>query len=263
MMKIPRKSSRVKEIVFYALGVVLIAGFVLLYFPRFVGIIKFPPVIRWLWGLSFPGINDAKILPLSVRTFLVGNWATIWTIFVNAGVFILFLAFLPYRARVEWRTKSVFSAFILALMAEMFGIPLLLYILSPLMRISYYWKHPGGWLNNPLIFGIPGAITGAWFTLIGMVIVFIGWHQIHRGSGLVTTGIYKYVRHPQYTGFFLVMTGWLLQWETMLTLVMYPILVIMYYFLARREETELKQQFGEAYQAYRQKTPMFWPFPRM
>jgi methanethiol S-methyltransferase len=263
MKKFPGRSSRVKEIVFYALGVVLIAGFVLLYFPRFVGVVKFPPVIRWLWGLSLPGIMDVRILPLAVRIFLVANWATIWTIIVNAGVFILFLAFLPYRARVEWRTKGLFSAFILALMAEMFGIPLLLYLLSPLMRINYYWKHPGGWLNNPLIFGVPGAIIGAWLTLIGMVIVFIGWQQIHRGSGLVTTGIYKYVRHPQYTGFFLVMSGWLLQWETTLTLIIYPVLVVMYFLLARREEAELKRQFGEAYMDYRQKTPMFWPFPRI
>jgi len=183
----------------------------------------------------------------------------IWLITANAGVFILFLAFLPYRTRVEWRSKSAFAAFILALFAEMFGIPLLLFILSPLMPINYFWKHPGGWLNNPMIFGWPGAVIGAWLTLIGMVIVFIGWHQIHRADGLVTRGIYRFIRHPQYTGFFLIMTGWLLHWETTLTLVMYPILAIMYYFLARREDTELRRQFGDAFETYRRKTPMFLP----
>jgi methanethiol S-methyltransferase len=231
------KLSVVKEVVFYALGGLLIAGFIILYFPRFLGIAMAPPAIRYLFYQLGP------------------NWA----IAVNAGIFILFLLFLPYRVKIEWRSKSTFAAFILALMAEMFGIPLLLYILSPVMRISYYAKRDGGWLNNPLIFGWNGAVIGAWLTLIGMIIVIVGWHQIHRTSGLVTTGIYKYIRHPQYTGFFLVMTGWLLHWETTLTLAMYPILAIMYYLLARKEDTELKNEFGDEYEIYRRKTPMFLP----
>ena len=178
---------------------------------------------------------------------------------MNAGLFILFLVFLPDRTKIEWRSKSTFSAFILALMAEMFGIPLLIYILSLVMRISYYTKQPGSWLNNPLIFGLDGAIVGVWLTLIGMIIVAIGWHQIHRAKGLVTTGLYKYVRHPQYTGFFLLMTGWLLHWETTLTLAMYPILALMYYLLARKEDTELRKEFGDEYEIYRQNPPMFLP----
>jgi protein-S-isoprenylcysteine O-methyltransferase Ste14 len=265
----PGKPSRIKEILFYALGVLLMAGFILLYFPRFLGIGMVPPAIRQLVSLSFPKFLDSNLLPQTVRYFLYAQWATLWAIAVNAGVFILFLVFLPYRTKVEWRSKSTFSAFILALMAEMFGIPLLLYILSPIMQVSYSAKRQGGWLNNPLIFGWDGAVIGAWLTLIGMILVFIGWHQIHpertrdfHASGLVTTGIYKYIRHPQYTGFFLIMTGWLLHWETTLTLVMYPILVSMYYFLARKEDAELEKEFGEEYAAYRRKTPMFLPFPR-
>jgi methanethiol S-methyltransferase len=231
------KFSTLKEILFYILGGLLIAGFIILYFPRFLGIAMLPPAIRYLFY----------------------QWGSNWAIAVNAGVFILFLLFLPYRAKIEWRSKSAFAAFILALMAEMFGIPLLLYILSPLMRISYYAKHDGGWLNNPLIFGWNGAVIGAWLTLIGMIIVIDGWHQIHRARGLVTTGIYKFIRHPQYLGFFLVITGWLLHWETTLTLAMYPILVLMYYLLARKEDTELKREFGDENEIYCQKTPMFLP----
>ena len=231
------KTHIVKEVIFYLLGAFLIVGFVILYFPRFFGISMLPPAIRYLFYQLGPN----------------------WTIAVNAGIFILFLLFLPYRTKIEWRSKSAFAAFILALMAEMFGIPLLLYILSPVMRISYYAKRNGGWLNNPLIFGWNGAVLGAWLTLIGMVIVIIGWHQIHRASGLVTTGIYRYIRHPQYTGFFLLMTGWLLHWETTLTLTMYPILVIMYYLLARKEDNDLKNEFGDEYEIYRQKTSMFLP----
>jgi len=198
------------------------------------------------------------MLPPAIR-YLFYNVGPNGAIIVNAGIFILFLLFLPYRTKIEWRSKSAFAAFILALMAEMFGIPLLLYILSPVIHISYYAKSDGGWLNNPLIFGWNGAVIGVWLTLIGMVIVIIGWHQIHRAEGLVTSGIYKYIRHPQYTGFFLVMTGWLLHWETTLTVAMYPILVIMYYLLARKEEKELQNEFGDEYKSYRQNTPMFVP----
>jgi protein-S-isoprenylcysteine O-methyltransferase Ste14 len=92
-----------------------------------------------------------------------------------------------------------------------------------------------------------------------MILVIIGWHQIHRAKGLVTTGVYKYIRHPQYTGFFLVISGWLLHWETTLTLAMYPILMVMYYLQARWEDTELIKEFGDEYEAYRRKTPMFLP----
>lgn len=253
------KSSVVKEIVFYVLGVLLIGGFILLYFPRFLNIEMLPPAIRYLNSLHFPKFLDVNILPTAIRYFLYSNWATIWAILVNAGVFILFLIFLPYRTKVEWRSKGAFAAFILALMAEMFGIPLLLFILSPVMHISYFAKRNGGWLNNPLIFGWTGAVIGVWLTLIGMVLVILGWHQIVRAKGLVTSGIYKYIRHPQYTGLFLIMTGWLLHWETTLTLVMYPILLIMYYLLARREDKDLKNQFGDEFEIYRQKTPMFLP----
>ena len=231
------KNEAVKGAVFYLLGILLIGGFVVLYFPRFFAIEMLPPAIRYLFYQA--GVN--------------------WSIAVNAGIFILFLLFLPYRTKVEWRSKSAFAAFILALMAEMFGIPLLFYFLSPIMRVSYYDKRPGGWLNNPLIFGWNGAVIGVWMTLIGMILVIIGWHQIHGSGGLVTTGIYKYIRHPQYTGFFFVITGWLLHWETTLTLVMYPILLVMYYLLARWEDAELLREFGGEYETYRRKTPMFFP----
>jgi protein-S-isoprenylcysteine O-methyltransferase Ste14 len=232
-----RQKVTIKEIIFYILGALLIAAFVVLYFPRFIAVVKVPDAIRYLYSDLGPG----------------------WAIAANAGLFILFLIFLPYRAKVEWKTKGVFSAFILALIAEMFGIPLLIYILAPLMEVPWLAKLPGGWANNPMLFGWPGAVIGAWLTLAGMVLVYLGWHQVHGAQGLMTGGLYKWVRHPQYSGFFLILTGWLLHWETTLTLVMYPILVVMYYFLAKREEKELLKEFGEEYAAYKAVTPMFVP----
>jgi protein-S-isoprenylcysteine O-methyltransferase Ste14 len=80
-----------------------------------------------------------------------------------------------------------------------------------------------------------------------------------QGRRLATTGPYAYVRHPQYAGFILVMLGFLLQWPTLLTLLMFPILVWMYVRLAWREEREVRAEFGDAYARYAAATPGFFP----
>ena len=76
---------------------------------------------------------------------------------------------------------------------------------------------------------------------------------------LATTGPYTYLRHPQYAGFMLIMFGFFLQWPTLLTLVMFPVLVVMYVRLARREEREVLKEFGETYARYAANTPAFFP----
>ena len=65
----------------------------------------------------------------------------------------------------------------------------------------------------------------------------------HPGK-LATTGAYGRVRHPQYDGFILIMLGFMLQWPTILTLAMFPILVVMYRRLARAEERDVHKMFG-------------------
>jgi protein-S-isoprenylcysteine O-methyltransferase Ste14 len=67
------------------------------------------------------------------------------------------------------------------------------------------------------------------------------------------------VRHPQYIGFVLIMFGFLLQWPTLLTLAMFPVLVVMYVRLAISEENDSEAAFGDAWRAYAAVTPRFWP----
>lgn len=249
-MKSRSKLTIVKEVLFYALGVLLIGSFVYLYSTRFTLDRVVPPAVHFLY-----------------------HWIGIgWTIAINAGVFLLFLLFLPYRGKIEWRSKGTFAAFILALMAEMFGVPLLLYIISPFFGFHlppHIWirGRPVSWnllnfLEDMFSFGWPGMVVGAWMTAVGMILVVIGWIQIHRATKLVTTGLYKYVRHPQYTGLGLVITGWILHWSTSLTVLLYPVLLFVYYRLARGEEAELVREFGQEYETYRQATPMFLPIKR-
>ena len=84
-------------------------------------------------------------------------------------------------------------------------------------------------------------------------------YKAQRRGELATTGPYAHVRHPQYVGFILVMFGFLLQWPTLLTLVMFPVLVWMYVRLARSEEREAEAEFGETYRAYARRVPAFLP----
>jgi protein-S-isoprenylcysteine O-methyltransferase Ste14 len=57
----------------------------------------------------------------------------------------------------------------------------------------------------------------------------------------------------------LIMVGFLLQWPTLATLVMFPVLVCFYRRLAIREEHEVRSILGAAYDTYAAKTPRFLP----
>ena len=84
-------------------------------------------------------------------------------------------------------------------------------------------------------------------------------YEVQRKHRLATSGLYARIRHPQYVGFVMILLGFLLQWPTLLTLGMFPILVYMYYRLAIREEQDMLAQFGDAYRKYKAQTPAFFP----
>src|SRR4030066_1559984 len=87
-----------------------------------------------------------------------------------------------------------------------------------------------------------------------------GWKLIHDAKdSLVTEGPYSYVRHPQDAGLFIIMIGMLIQWPTIITALMFPVLVFAYYRLSKREESDMIKIFVDEYKRYIQKTPMFIP----
>jgi protein-S-isoprenylcysteine O-methyltransferase Ste14 len=97
----------------------------------------------------------------------------------------------------------------------------------------------------------------------GISLLALGWHRIYKGrGGLVTKGIYAFLRHPQYLGLILIVIGFMVQWPTLPTLLMAPVLIVRYLRLAEDEEQELESVFGEAYRGYRQRVPGFWPWRR-
>lgn len=198
----------------------------------------------------------------------------IWSLaIINSLVFILFaFSFFKPKTPRDWRSFGAFSAFLGALFAEMYGFPLTIYLLSGWLQSRFpgvnWFSHDAGhlleemfgWRTNPH-FG-PFHILSFVFIGAGFVMISAGWKILYaaqRVGQLATTGVYAYVRHPQYVGFVLVMFGFLLQWPTLLTLAMFPVLVAMYVHLAREEEREAPKQFGDEYRRYMERTPRYFP----
>ena len=217
-----------------ALGLLGIAGFLYLYVVKLFGQHGKPPTSVFLEDLV--GRNGLIV--------------------VNILILACFLALLPYRVpgrESHWKSKGAFVGFLIALFTEMFGLPLVIFIFSP------FFNYPFILPFSRRILGGFGMIAGTWITLAGILLVFLGWRKIHKAEGLVTDGIYRYIRHPQYVGLFLIMFGWLIHWPTLLTLVLFPILVVVYYWLAMKEEKGLEEAFGREYERYKSRTPRFFP----
>ena len=199
----------------------------------------------------------------------------LWTlVLLNSAVFIIFaFSFYKPKSSRDWRSFGMYAAFIVALFTEMYGFPLTIYLLSGwlsprfpevdflshdaghLLEVLFGWRanpHFGPFhlLSNALIFGGFWLLASAWNVL----------YQAQRAHRLAASGPYARIRHPQYAAFVLIMFGFLLQWPTIPTVVMFPVLVIVYARLARREEAEVAAEFSEEYAAYRVKTPALWPW---
>ena len=192
---------------------------------------------------------------------------------INSAIFIIFAYsfFKPQTGR-DWRSFSAFSAFLVALFTEMYGFPLTIYFLSGWLQSRYpnidWFSHDAGhlleelfgWKSNPH-FG-PFHVLSFVFIGGGFILLSAAWkvlYEAQKRRSLATTGPYSYVRHPQYVGFVLIMFGFLLQWPTILTLTMFPVLVWMYARLARVEEREVRSTFGDAYARYAALVPRFIP----
>lgn len=198
----------------------------------------------------------------------------LWMLVVfNSAIFLIFAFsfFKPATPR-DWRTFGTFSAFIVALFAEMYGFPLTIYLLSGWLQArapgTNLLSHDAGHLWQT-IFGLKGNPHFNWLHILSFVGIGGGFwlladawqvlYRAQRAGELATTGIYARIRHPQYVGFVLIMFGFLFQWPTVLTLAMFPVLTIMYVRLAINEERDAAQRFGATWSAYAERTPRFFP----
>lgn len=189
---------------------------------------------------------------------------------VSIGIFVFFvLSYFKPKKRREWQSMGAYSAFVVALFTEMYGFPLTIYILTSILGSRYPVIDPFTHINGHLWVALAGGSMSVWVLVMlvsnivmfgGLIILGKAWKQIHRGNGeLVTSGLYGWVRHPQYFGLFLITVGMLIQWPTIVTAAMWPILMYMYYRLALREEREMEAAFGERYEEYKREVPMLLP----
>jgi protein-S-isoprenylcysteine O-methyltransferase Ste14 len=166
----------------------------------------------------------------------------------------------------EWARAGVLQAFIIAFYAEMYGFPLTIYFLARYVGLDLEWTEGGNlWAQ---IFGTPTAhivamVVGYAIVFVGATLVADGWRKIHRArreGRLVTDGVYARVRHPQYAGLFVILFGeGIVHWPTIVSVAAFPIIVVAYTLLARREERQMLDKFGDAYRAYQRRVPMFIP----
>ncbi|MEP7224529.1 MAG: isoprenylcysteine carboxylmethyltransferase family protein [Actinomycetota bacterium] len=197
----------------------------------------------------------------------------LWVLVVfNSLLFIVFAAsFFHPQSKRDWRVLGGFSAFVVALFTEMYGYPLTIYLLSgPLSGLvpgvdlshnsGHLWNDLIGWKGDPHV--SPFHLASYAFIIGGFWLIAAGWKHLyaaHKEGRLADDGPYVRIRHPQYTGFVLIMVGFLVQWPTFATLAIFPVLLIVYRRLAVREEREVAVQFGETWERYAAETPRFIP----
>ena len=198
----------------------------------------------------------------------------LWTLVIlNSAVFIFFaFSFARPQTKTDWRNLGAFSAFIIALFTEMYGFPLTIYFLSGWLTKKFpgvdFLSHENGHLLHTFL-GFQGDphfdplhILSNVLIVSGFFMLASAWNVLHdaqRNHNLATIGWYARCRHPQYIAFILIMFGFLLQWPTLPTLVMFPILVMVYVRLARREEHAAIEIFGDTYRRYKEVTPGWIP----
>lgn len=197
------------------------------------------------------------------------NTGTFWG---AAAISIVIVSWFFYRAVVpkswkEWTRASIVQAFIIAFYAEMYGFPVTLYALTRVFGLDVAGTFWDGnlwiYLTGTQAAMLVSMIIGYSIAFLGIALVTAGWREVYRArkeNRLTTRGPYEFVRHPQYTGFFLVMFGeGVVHWPTVFSLAAFPIVVMAYYLLARKEERQMIDRFGHEYRVYQARVPMFLP----
>ncbi len=188
-----------------------------------------------------------------------------------AAIMIVVVSWVLYRYLApkswrEWASAGLVQAFVIALYAEMYGFPLTIYLLARFFGLDSGNLNANLW-STLLGLGETGMmismLLGYGLLFVGIGLFFQGWRELYRAHKLhqlAKGGLYDLVRHPQYTGLFIGIFGeGVIHWPTIFSVGVFPIIVLAYVMLARREEKQMVEAFGDEYRAYQQQVPMFIP----
>ncbi len=226
----------------------------------------------WVWLFAVNAAVPAQERELMLEVpfeHWYGNWREV--LLVSAAFLAFVLGLLWPRGGAQWRNAGICSAFLISLFVEMFGAPLTIFLLAPLLDVppsafglgeSHLWAYlldRTGIL--PLGRGVHFVMTASLALIaLGMALLAVGWAQVFAARyGVQTRGIYAVIRHPQYLGLMLIVLAFVIQWPTLPTLAMAPLLIVLYVRQARREDGELEARFGEEFRRYAARVPAFVP----
>ncbi|RVH72561.1 hypothetical protein CN203_27645 [Sinorhizobium meliloti] len=175
---------------------------------------------------------------------------------VNLVFILTFTVGFLFRSQTpqRWVGDGMVLAFITSVITEMFGVPIALYLVTS--RTSN-WSIGDVYLER---FGHIPVTIGAAINIISLALLLWTWGWLHtRAPGIVFTGPYRFVRHPQISLLLLFTFGWLLHWPTVAGILMWPVLAAALILSAISEERALTRAFGQEYTSYVKRTPFLIP----
>ncbi len=141
------------------------------------------------------------------------------------------------------------------------------FLYGSVLQIQTLNRNPQtSWLTHFVFPVLTGGWTGPIMVVVGLFVFIIGASQIYwakfRRSGIVTGGLYRFVRHPQYIALTLFGLGLLLAWGRAIMFIAFFMMMFLYYYLTKSEERACVRLFGDDYREYRKRTSFIFPGDR-